>query len=196
MNNIQISNMSHSEWVIYKKQNKNILLNSYPNYNFSARLEIMTSFKKILQEENIELFLSGGTLLGCHREGNFIPWDPDVDMDVFAEQLIPKFDIIKSKLVDLGYIVRSIDQYPNMKINVYNSGEKIGILALYLNPDTKMRYRYRHKWPARLYESSQLVIFKNIEFRAPEVLGYLEHTYGKNWGVPMRKNYFNKDLFR
>ena len=196
MNSIEISNMPHSEWVIYKKQNRNDILNSYPNHDFNARLKIMVNFKKILQEENIDLFLSGGALLGCHREEDFIPWDPDVDMDVFAEQLIPKFDIIKSKLIDLGYIVRGIKEYPNMKINVYNLGEKVGILALYLNRDTKTRYRFKHKWPAKLYEKNQSVVFKNIKFQAPDVLGYIEHTYGKNWNIPARENYFNKALFR
>lgn len=187
--------MSHSEWIKYKKKNKDALLNSFPNYNFNARMEMMANFKKILSEEGVDLFLSGGTLLGYLREGDFIQWDPDVDMDVFAEQLIPKFDTIKNKLTHLGYITRGIREYPNMKINAYHSGEKVGIAALYLNPVKKIRYRYRYKWPASLYERGQNIIFKNMNFQAPDVLGYVEHTYGKDWNTPSKENYFNRSLY-
>mgnify|MGYP003140015850 CR=1 FL=1 len=196
MNNIELSNMPHDKWVEYKRENRSVLLNSYPEYDFGARLEVIKKFKEILEQENIRLFLSGGALLGCYREKDFIPWDHDVDMDVFAEELAPKFDIVKSKLIDMGYIVRGIKEYPNMKINVYCSGEKIGIIALYLDSDKKKRYRYVHSWPADLYVQSEKVIFKGISFEAPSALRYIEHTYGKNWKTPMKKNYLSKDLFR
>ena len=188
--------MPHIEWVAYKRENAATLLNSYPNYNLEARVEVMKVFKEILEKENIRLFLSGGTLLGCHRDGDFIPWDHDVDLDVFSEELQPKFHKIRDQLIERGFIVRAISEYPNMKINVYYSGEKVGIVGLYLDRAAKLRYRYIHKWPSQIYENSQKVDFRGMSFEAPNVLQYIEHTYGLDWAVPLKQNYFNKELFR
>ena len=196
MNSVEISDMPHDKWIEYKRKNRAALLNCYPNYNFEARIQVIKVFKKLLEKENIRLFLSGGTLLGHHRDGNFIPWDHDVDLDVFAEELAPKFDSIRLQLIEMGFVVRAIRGYPNMKINVYHSGEKIGIAALYLNEEEQTRYRYVHRWPAEVYIQSEKVVFKGIALEAPNVLGYIEHTYGKNWNKPMKQNYFSEGLFR
>jgi len=194
MNNKKISSLSHSEWVIFKKKNISVLLNSYPDYDFEARLEIMKNIKNIVEAEGMDLFLANGTLLGAIREKDFIPWDDDVDMDVLAEALEPKFEIIKDRLVDLGYIVRGVTKYPQMKINVYYGGEKVGILALYLKD--QIRHRGPYKWPKALYEEPEEIIFKGLTFKTPKIYEYLLHQYGKDWKTPLKKNYFNKDLFK
>lgn len=192
----EINKLSHQDWVKYKKQHKSKLLNSYPNYDFKVRFEIIKEFKKILEEEGINLYLSGGTLLGVYRDGDFIKWDPDVDMDVLYEELEPKFKMVRDKLIRLGYIVRAIDTYSKMKINVYHGGEKVGILAMYLSEDGKTRYRYIYKWPADVYKDSQKIEFRGLEFDTPNIEGYLNHTYGVDWRIPKRNNYFNKSVYR
>lgn len=196
MNNTELSNMPHDKWVEYKRRNRFTLLNSYPNYNFEARMQVIKVFKKLLEKENIRLFLSGGSLLGHYRDGDFIPWDHDVDLDVFAEELAPKFDLIRAQLIEMGFLVRAIRGYPNMKINVFHSGEKVGIAALYLDNESQTRYRYMYRWPAKIYTQSEKVVFKGVDLEAPNVLGYIEHTYGQNWNKPMKQNYFSKELFR
>tara|TARA_Y100000034_G_C6758553_1_gene337686 strand:+ start:234 stop:830 length:597 start_codon:yes stop_codon:yes gene_type:complete len=191
----EINKLSHQDWVEYKRQHKSKLLNSYPNYDFKARFEIIKEFKKILEEEGINLYLSGGTLLGVYRDGDFIEWDPDADMDVLYEELEPKFKIVRDKLIEMGYIVRAIDTYPKMKINVYHSGEKVGILAMYLSEDKKTRHRWIQKWPSSVYENPQKIKFKGVEFDTPNIEGYLNHTYGGDWKTPKRSGFFSKSVY-
>ena len=42
--------------------------------------ECLCDMKKILDENNQEFFLICGTLLGCIRNNDFIPYDIDIDI--------------------------------------------------------------------------------------------------------------------
>ncbi len=43
-------------------------------------MEFLEKFDDFCQEQEVEYCLMWGTLLGCVREGGFIPWDDDVDV--------------------------------------------------------------------------------------------------------------------
>jgi len=194
MTNRQISELSHNDWLSYKSKNISKLRNSYPNFNFDVRFEIMKNVKDIVDEEGITLYLANGALLGAVRDKDFIKWDDDVDLDILAEEMIPKYDIIKNKLIDMGYIVRGITEFPKMKINVYHSGEKVGMLAIYLNGD--MRHRGPYQWPKKIYDEYEDIDFRGVNFNTPKIKEYLIHQYGENWKIPLKENYFTKGLFK
>jgi len=46
--------------------------------------ECLTDIHKILNDNNIEFFLVYGTLLGQHRENEFISHDTDIDLGIFS----------------------------------------------------------------------------------------------------------------
>lgn len=57
--------------------------------------DILCHFKKFCLDNNIEYFLSNGTLLGAVKYGGFIPWDDDIDVFVPREDYNRLIEIYK-----------------------------------------------------------------------------------------------------
>ncbi|MBR5423463.1 MAG: LicD family protein [Clostridia bacterium] len=55
---------------------------------------ILQKLKKICDENEIEFFLSGGTVIGAIRHNGFIPWDDDIDVFIMQDQ----FDKLKAAI--------------------------------------------------------------------------------------------------
>ena len=56
------------------------LLKRYQQY----LLEIAEDIISVCEEENITYHLTGGSALGAVRQGGFIPWDDDMDIDILG----------------------------------------------------------------------------------------------------------------
>lgn len=48
-------------------------------------LDILVYFRDFCKEHNLKFYLAGGTRLGAIRHQGFIPWDDDVDVQMFRE---------------------------------------------------------------------------------------------------------------
>lgn len=60
-------------------------------------LDILVEFDRICRENDIVYWLSSGTLLGAVRHGGFIPWDDDIDVDMYEDDFRRFSDVIKRK---------------------------------------------------------------------------------------------------
>ena len=67
-----------------------------------------TEFLKIcnlLDKLQIRYFLAAGTLLGAIRHKGFIPWDWDVELSVYSNEVEQKMDQLLSEIKNSGFII-------------------------------------------------------------------------------------------
>lgn len=76
-----------------------------------VELEILEEIDRICKNNNIDYFISGGTLLGAIRHKGFIPWDDDIDI-AMTRKNYNKFTAACLKELNNKYI---IDNYRTNK---------------------------------------------------------------------------------
>lgn len=81
-------------------------------------LNLLLSFDEFCKKNNINYFLSGGTLLGAVRHQGFIPWDDDVDlMMVRCEYEKLKKAIVDNENFQIKYYINDQSYfYPFIKV--------------------------------------------------------------------------------
>ena len=97
---------------------------------WAVELDLLAEFQRVCKKHGIKYFASGGTLLGAVRHKGFIPWDDDLDIEMFREDYI--------KLCEVG---PKEFKYPYVLQNEYTeSGSGIGSSKL-RNCQTTARYK-------------------------------------------------------
>ncbi len=76
-----LSNMSHKDWM--RESHHYVDMTKHKYLDKEQALEDLKIIKKVLDENNIDFWLIGGTLVGIIRDGDLISWDDDVDVAVY-----------------------------------------------------------------------------------------------------------------
>jgi len=190
--NRKISLLSNSEW--QKIRNKYHVPNQ--GMNMDSAKEILFEVDKLLKELKIEYFLSCGTALGLYRDGDFIPWDDEIDIDIPSEIFVPNIEEIKEKFLNNDFIARATNRGQTSKMSVFKKGVKVAMGAIY---DNKKGYRCDsyQKFPIKFYENAVQFEFEGANFTLPGPLDeYLTFYYG-DWKTPIKSyntnEYLNKN---
>jgi len=164
------------------------------------QMEGLLVLRKVLSSTLKKWFLSGGTLLGAYRDGDFIPWDWDVEVTVLTEEAINKKNLIINKLLESGFKLKKIDpSKENFKIVAEGWGTKYEILGRHLDKYGNSRVRLMTKVPSKFFEKIQIIKLRGHNFPAPSPTeGFLEALYG-NWKIPVKttdkKSYFSANAY-
>ena len=195
------SKYKQSKW----KKIRPIFCNS-KNFDLKSRWKNVIDIKHLLDKINVPFFMSAGALLGIVRDGGFLPWDDDVDLDIFDNIFKKNYDEICEGLISLGFIVRgrnlSYKNSPAEKVNLYRKKEKVNIRGMYLQKDDKgneYRRTSGYRFPSRFWDKTSTTIsFKGEIFNVPgPIEEYFIYNYGKNWKVPVKdKSICKKDWIK
>ncbi|WP_405268781.1 phosphorylcholine transferase LicD [Methanobrevibacter sp.] len=144
-----------------------------------VQLMILKDFIKICEDNDLTYFIYGGSLLGTIRHGGFIPWDDDIDVIMFREDVNKLETILKNDLDERynffdvlneetyfhtfdrltlkhtlfkEWWANQVDYTPNIFIDIF---------ILDNIPNNKIK-RFIHKWTS--FSLNQLTIFAFIKF--------------------------------
>ena len=180
MNNVEISNLSNSE---FKDMFQNEKLLITKNHDSSVRREILFEIQDIMDSMPIKFWLTNGTALGFRRDNDFIKWDDDIDLDTNGDDLILLFDSMVKKFLEAGFIVRPTKRNPNPKMNLFKNMEKVSIGGFKIAGDWANFKFYR--FPKSFFQTTDKISYHGREFRVPGPIDdYLEFLY-KDWKTPM-----------
>lgn len=144
------------------------------------RSKAMWNVHEGLEDIGLKHWLGCGALLGIYREGDFIEWDDDVEINCRAEDYLLKAKQIKTKLKEKGF---KIDEMPKRhKTNAERDGEKISIAGY------KCKGKYRVRWkfciPKKFFEEVGYIEFEGRKFPCHwPIEEYLKWFY-KDWKTP------------
>ena len=168
--------------------------------------ECLIDMHKILTENNIEFFLTYGTLLGQYRNNDFIQHDLDIDLGIFSKNFHARIVniILSSNKFYLKYKQLG-DPKDSLEYTFYHKNKcTIDIFFFYpVNENTNDNFYYASshyglcdakkegfcKWGNHIRGLKQIK-FKNRFFNIPiNVEEFLEERYGKDWKIPKKFTY-------
>jgi hypothetical protein len=151
----------------------------------------------ILDKLKIKYFLQTGILLGAIRDNDLIPWDWDVELSVFSDDVIKKFDLLIQEIDNSGFSVeRYLKESASLKIDFVGKlpEETTGYTIKGWNHDKNGKFFWRrtYKIPEYFLLSMQKIYFFEKYHYAPNPLEkFLEYQYG-DWKKPLKTSNKNK----
>jgi tetratricopeptide (TPR) repeat protein len=161
-------------------------------------LTVYERARELLDAQGRKLFLAYGTLLGCHREGRFIPGDDDFDVSYVSHALTPEafrkecFDIARELLRQGMDVTFSIN---GRLFKVGLDKVWIDITPLWFYADGAWAFD-AHRFDVEAIDPVQTTEFLGRTAYVPNQPDvFLADTYGENWRTPQSdfRYYRSKD---
>lgn len=169
----------------------------------------------VFNRNNLHYWLDWGALLGLIREDRLIPYDKDLDIGIFMEDL-PKLGELRGEIEKLGYYycptkglgydgnVQALN-HPRIFFSKTNKlfcdiclwadlPEEPGFVNLVKHAAEHLKV---HKGPKKFYENLKSFQFDGVDIKIPcHTNVYLEMRYGLNWRNPDPHFYDNLNKAR
>tara|TARA_R100000808_G_scaffold367_1_gene2056 strand:- start:21184 stop:21843 length:660 start_codon:yes stop_codon:yes gene_type:complete len=177
-----ISNCSEKEW-------HNLITELFDDTGLDEQNATEALFKvdDCLKQKGLKYWLCYGTALGFYRDGNFIPWDDDIDIHTIASDYEAVFDEIKDLFIENGFIVRAVKRDVSSKMSLFYKKIKIQIQGIYETEDEPGMIQTKlFKYPKQFYyDKAEKYNYKGRVFLLPGPASeYLTFCYDKNWNIP------------
>jgi len=146
---------------------------------------------EILNKLDINYFLITGVLLGAIRENDFIPWDWDVELSVFSDEVPEKLDLLIDEIKTSGFTIEKYYKELSMlKIDFVGKlpKETTAYTINGWNHDKikNIFWRRTYKIPDHfLLNMKKIHFFEKYHFAPYPPEKFLEYQYG-NWKKPLK----------
>lgn len=165
--------------------------------------QMLYDIHNILENNDIQYYVTGGTLLGAIRHKGLIPWDDDIDICVKQSDL-RKIRQIPQEFEKCGYGITKV--WMGLKIFMLKrpllegftySFPFVDIFPVRENGNMfELGYKVlRERWPKEAQMTCDLFPLKLYKFGSFEVYGpnkpliYLNRMYGNNWNKVAYREY-------
>lgn len=187
--------------LFFRKVNKDTdIIRSDSKLNKIVALDNLKIIDKIFVKNNVEYWLSCGTLLGYYRSNDFIGHDVDTDVCVNIEDLTPK---VISEIKENGFKIKHV-------FGKISDGFELTLVRKDLRCDLFFFYKKEDYWYHSVYSDfteydsiKHDYVYNKFDIHRKEFLGYefpvpvntrevLIEQYGENFMEPNKEWYYHE----
>lgn len=138
----------------------------------------------VLEKIGVKFWLGRGSLLGFHRDNDFLPKDIDIDIDVYSDKDV--YTIIQKMPFEILFVTSSRGRYMQLTF-IDRPTDIIFDIWFYHEHDGRLTNRnyFGYFWlPSEKVETLQMMDLYGHPYPTPDPEWYCDFWYGKNWRVP------------
>lgn len=147
---------------------------------------------RLLEKYAVQYRLGTGALLGAHRDGDFIPWDWDVGVDVDASSMKSNLTYLVANLEAIGFHGIKVKRTAlNIKVLGWWKDAEFELMGWRQDREGNRRRKFLFL-PKHIWEGSSQITIRGVKVATyRDVEEYLTHFYGR-WRRPI-KSTVNED---
>jgi len=140
----------------------------------------------VLEEIGVKYWLGRGTLLGFHRDNNFLPSDIDIDISIYTDKDVYK--IIQKMPFEVLYVTNCRGRY--MQLAFWDSETKVIFDIWFYHYSSRKLYNrnlFGYFWlPSNQFDRLTSRNIEGRDYPIPDPEWYCQFWYGKNWRKPKK----------